>query len=119
MSNCDKNTFTIRFPVKMSIVLLAFLYLMEVALFYLTTFPEYCIGALVFGLINACLCVFVTMVSFLFRIQVNGTDFFVRTRMGKKYSFNCNDIHKIACEKRYSVKYGPSFYIHLLAKKTN
>ena len=117
MDNRERNTFTIRFPTKMRIVLLTILCLTEIGLVYLTTLPKYRVAGIVFGILNAFLCVFAAMASFLFRIQVNNTRFSVTTRMGKKFTFTCNDIHKITCEKRDSVKYGPSFFIHILAQE--
>lgn len=54
--------------------------------------------------------------TLLFYVRVNGSNITVRTRLGRKYEFNASDIEKVICSKRSSVKYGPLFYITIIAK---
>lgn len=46
-------------------------------------------------------------VTFMFRVQVENSTIKVRTRIGKKYQFNINDIKKVVCYTKLRTKTGP------------
>ena len=119
MDSITPQSFTIRFSIRISILLLLVLCFVEMGLVCIAVFTEYRVVGIVFSTINAILCVLVAIISLQFRIQINGTQFAVRTRMGKRFSFDCADICSITCVKKDSIKYGPSFYIQILTRENN
>ena len=52
----------------------------------------------------------------MFRVNVAGNTFYVRTRLGRRYQFDCSDIEQVTCLENNSLKHGPSFYLTLSAK---
>lgn len=116
----DKHSFqnfAIRFSRKNAVFLLIFLSLLVLTMIYIAVFTEYRAAGIIFGAFSTVLLLLVLLFTIQFRIQVSGTLFSVRTRTGKKFSFDCRDISQIACSKTVSVKYGPSFYIEVFTKE--
>lgn len=48
-------------------------------------------------------------VTLMFKVSVENNTFQVRTRIGKKYSFDLKDITKIRCTKKLRPRLGPQF----------
>ena len=48
-------------------------------------------------------------VTLMFKVSIENNTFHVRTRIGKKYSFDLNDITKIRCTKKLRPRLGPQF----------
>lgn len=63
------------------------------------------------------LALFGSLTAGLFCLQVNGETIHVRTPFGKRYEMKCEDISRVACTKRDSVKYGPLFYLTVAAQQ--
>ncbi len=60
---------------------------------------------------------FASLSTVLFCIQVKGETVRVRTSFGKRYEIRCEDISKVVCIKKDSVKYGPQFYLTVAAQQ--
>lgn len=71
-------------------------------------YPVQCIGMTAVVLL---LGLFASLSTGLLCIQVNGTTISVRTSFGKRYEMRCEDISKVVCTQRDSVKYGQLFYL--------
>lgn len=57
------------------------------------------------------LALFGSLTAELFCLQVNGETIHVRTPFGKRYEMKCEDISRVVCTKRDTIKYGPQFRI--------
>lgn len=55
-------------------------------------------------------------VTFMFRVQVENSTIKVRTRIGKKYQFNINDIKKVVCSTKFRIKTGPQFLLKIITQ---
>ena len=58
----------------------------------------------------------IVMVSVLFRVKVKNSTINVRTRLGRKYNFNCSEIEKVTCSDLWGGKNGPNRSITLITK---
>lgn len=77
-------------------------------------YPVQGIGMTIYLLL---LCSFGSLVGAMFRIQVDGETIRVRSWCGKRYELNCEDISKVVCTRRNSVKYGPQFYLTIATQQ--
>ncbi len=55
-------------------------------------------------------------VTLMFKVEVDENTFKVRTRIGRKYTFNLNDITKIMCTKKLRPRLGPQFSLLIYTK---
>lgn len=95
---------------------IAFLLIVEMILFYDRQKFVSIVIYIVFATFAFLICLFLVISTLLFYIKVDCSNINVRTRFGRKYEFNTSDIEKVICSKRSSVKYGPLFYITIIAK---
>lgn len=95
---------------------MAFFIIDETVLFYIR--KEFVSAAIyiMFAAYALLIAFFLASATLLFYVKVKGSNIKVRTRFGRKYEFNASDIEKVICSKRSSVKYGPLFYITVIAK---
>ncbi|MBR2789491.1 MAG: hypothetical protein IKD70_02575, partial [Eggerthellaceae bacterium] len=107
--------FIVRMPVRdNAIVLGAFLLLEAIALYLMTVSPHRTVfvvaGILLVPLFLAPVAAFA-----LFRMEVDGTRFSVRTMSGKRFGFGCSEITDIVCREHGSLNGGATFHIVLTA----
>lgn len=108
------HQFTVRINCKESAFVLICIAVLEVifvgAAFYSNTILPKVMAVLwgVFGII-------LFTASFLFCVKVNGSEFHVRTKMGRRYQFLCSEISKVSCVKKQSVRFGPMFYMEIVS----
>ena len=76
-----------------------------------------------YRLLPAVLLIMITLIGIvaifatgLFCVKVIGSTIKVRTRMGRKFEFQCGEITQVTCGKKDSTRYGPSFYITIKTK---
>lgn len=111
-----QNVFKVVFSKKKLPFEIVFFLIIEMILFYdrqefvsIVSYITFAACAFLIGLL-------LVGTTLLFYVKVNGSNITVRTRLGQKYEFNTSDIEKVICSKRNSVKYGPLFYIIIIAK---
>lgn len=88
---------------------------LESALIMISFYPKYVPLYLFLAIIFFAIAFVVVYCTLLFYVKVENRTIYVRTRLGKRYIFNCSDIEEVICSKRIG-RYGPSYYITLLAK---
>jgi len=98
------------------VVFLCLFSVMEFASIRMIFYTEYIRLGVVFAISLFMICFFAVLTALLFYVKVNGANIEVRTRLGRKYRFDCSDIEEVIYFKRNSVRYGPSFYITLLTE---
>lgn len=110
------NEFKVGIAKKNLIVFLIFFFIVEFALIFMILFSDYVLLGTVLAIYLLILCLIAVFSVLLFSVKVKQSNIKVRTRLGRQYEFNCSDIDEVICSRRYGVRFGPEFYITIMAK---
>ncbi len=86
----------------------SFLSFLLISMGFRAGYPVQSVGLEVYLILLA---LFGSLTAGLFCLQVNGETIHVRTPFGKRYEMKCEDISRVVCTKRDTIKYGPQFYL--------
>lgn len=78
---------------------------------------EFLAVSLAFSILLFAIIIFYTLATFLFSIKVDGSQFKISTRAGRKYIFSCSDIEEVECYETTGSKTRMVFHIIIKIKK--